>query len=229
MCLVLKDDALKNELITTIKNYNFSEMDGRDGFLNFKNLIDSWLDLQSVIINVAVSAAKSSVSDLKKDTEKFLRDGIPQDAVLELRELATSIKNINRRYSTGVLSPEKVIKLNKIEVLQYLNEKNLEINRLISNSDVKILYKLEHLSSEYINPYINPITKKKLININLARQGVDSFFNESNTASNVSIDKSILFDKWKRKFIKLEKNSLRKYYINKYLQDPINFVFPVKL
>jgi hypothetical protein len=68
----------------------------------------------SFLINITVSAAKYRISYLKKDTEKFLRDGIPQEEVLELRELATSIKNCNRSYSTGVLSPDKVIKLNKI-------------------------------------------------------------------------------------------------------------------
>jgi len=43
----------------------------------------------SFLINITVSAAKYRISYLKKDTEKFLRDGIPQEEVLELRELAT--------------------------------------------------------------------------------------------------------------------------------------------
>lgn len=223
VCLVLKDKVFLDEITDTIKNYNYTEMDSYPDHLNFKTLLSSWLDLQSVLINISVSAAKYRISDLKKDTEKFLRDGIPQEEVLELRELATSIKNINRTYSIGVLSPDNVRKLNKIEILKYLDQKNKEINLLIKDSPVSTLYKLENLSTEYINP----ITKKKLIN--LAKAGVEEYYKNLPDDKSLIIDKRVLFDKWKRRFLKLEKISIRKTFINKYLQSPNEFVFPVKM
>lgn len=223
VCLVLKDNVFLDEINTTIKNYNFSEMDAYPDHLNFKDLLGSWLDLQSYLINISVSAAKYRISDLKKDTEKFLRDGIPQEEVLELRELATSIKNINRLYSTGVLSPDKIINLNKIEILKFLDKKNREIESLVNNSSVSILYKLENLSTEYINP----ITKKKLIN--LAKAGIEEFYKDVPSDKSLIVDRRVLYDRWRRRFLKLEKISIRKTFINKYLQSPTEFVFPVKM
>lgn len=223
VCLVLKEDVFLEEIYDTIKNYNYSEMDSYPDHINFKTLLNNWLDLQSVLINITVSAAKYRISDLKKDTEKFLRDGIPQEEVLELRELATSIKNLNRSYSTGVLSPEKVIKLSKIEILKHLDQKNKEITALINNSSVSTLYKLENLSTEYISP----ITKKKLIN--LAKAGVEEFYKSFPNDKTLIIDKRVLYDRWKRRFLKLEKISIRKEYILKYLKSPSDFIFPVKM
>jgi hypothetical protein len=223
VCLVLKDEIFLNEIHDTIKNYNYSEMDSYADHLNFKSLLNSWLDLQSVLINITVSAAKYRISDLKKDTEMFLRDGIPQEEVLELRELATSIKNLNRIYSTDVLSPDKVTKLSKIEILKHLEDKSRKINQLINESKVSILYKLEHLSTEYINP----ITKKKLIN--LAKAGVEEFYKDLPDDKSLIVDKRVLYDRWKRRFLKLEKLSVRKTMIDKYLQSPSEFIFPVKM
>lgn len=91
VCIVLKYNDFIEELKKVINNYKFDEFYSVGNCLNFKDLIDSWLDYQSIIINVSVSAAKYRISDLKKDTEKFLRDVIPQDAVLGLRELATTL------------------------------------------------------------------------------------------------------------------------------------------
>lgn len=85
------------------------------------------------------------MSDLKKDTERFLRDGIPDTEVLELRELATTIKNVNRKYSTGILSPVSVTKLTKIDILRNLELKNREIDELIRKSPVEVFYKLDNL------------------------------------------------------------------------------------
>lgn len=223
VCLVLKDKIFLDEIYDTIKNYNFSEMDSYPDHKNFKDLLNSWLDLQSYLINISVSAAKYRISDLKKDTEMFLRDGIPQEEVLELRELAISIKNLNRSYSTGVLSPDKINKLSKIEILGYLEEKNKQITSLINKSSVSTLYKLENLSTEYINP----ITKKKLIN--LAKAGIDEFFQDAPSDKSLIVDKRVLYDRWKRRFLKLEKISIRKIHISNYLESRNDFIFPVKL
>lgn len=223
VCIVLKDEDFSNELKELCLDYNFSEFDSRGSNGSFKSLLDSWLDLQSISINISVSAAKYRISNLKKDTEMFLRDGIPLDEVIGLRELATKIRNINRDYSQGVLSPENVKMLTKIDTLKLLDERSNKVNDLIKNSKHCTLYKLENLSSEYISPS----TKKKLIK--LARKGIESLCNDPQISGLSIFDKDALFNNWKRRFFKKEKISIRKVKILEYLNDRENFVFPVKL
>ena len=57
----------------------------------------------------------------KKEQELFLRDGLPKKAKDALCDLGLNIKIINFKYSTGELSSEKVVKLNKIERLRLVN------------------------------------------------------------------------------------------------------------
>jgi hypothetical protein len=63
--------------------------------------------------------------------------------VAGLQELTISIKNINRDYSTGAISPEKIKNLSKIKILTLLDQKTNEIE--LSKSKYATLYKLEHL------------------------------------------------------------------------------------
>lgn len=120
VALVLNDPSFFDELDEVIKGYDFHVMNSKGDAKNFKDLLTTWQDLQSNIIGVCISAAKYKISSLKKDIEKFLRSGIPDDLVVELRSLDITIKNINRTYSTGVLSPINIKNLTKIDVLQHL-------------------------------------------------------------------------------------------------------------
>lgn len=70
--LVLNDDDFKKELVDVIKNYDYNSMSGLSNCKNFKDLLTEWQDLQSTVINVAISAAKYKISDLKKRYRKIL-------------------------------------------------------------------------------------------------------------------------------------------------------------
>lgn len=72
-----------------------------DGRILFRDLLISWQDLQSVIINILISACKFRISDVKKDIEKFLRDGITDLEAAELREMDSKIRAINFSFSVS--------------------------------------------------------------------------------------------------------------------------------
>lgn len=221
--LVLKDSVFSKELDEVINDYDFREMDGNIKGNNFKKLLSSWLDLQSSLVNVSVSAAKYNISNLKKDSQKFLRDGISEEAQAGLRNLFDKIKDINRRYSTGILSPNNVKNLNKIEILTQLQLKQTEISDLITQSEVGTLYKILNLSSEYVSP----IVKKRLFN--KVNSEVAKVFEETPELEIVIGDRKILHDRWKRRYIRLAKISLRKIEVEKYLKEPSSYQLPSKL
>lgn len=221
--LVLKDQIFKDEMVRVINNYDYQEMDGVTKGINFRKLLTDWQDLQSTIINVAVSAAKYNISSVKKDTEKFLRDGIPEGLVIELRNLDTKVKDINRKFSTGILSPTNVRKLTKIEILTELERKNTEINNIVTTSGVAMLYKIMHLSSEYISP----ITKKRLRD--LAQTEIDKLYSSDSSYRNIVGEKRQIIERWKRRYIRLEKNSIRRREVIKYLELGDQYKLPAKL
>ena len=107
---------------------------------NFLNLLVKWQNLQSTIINIIVSAAKYSISDQKKDSEQYLKEGLLQEEKDALRDLALSIKSINFSFFTGLLSPENVKRINKIERLTLINERDSKIRDEINKSRYGVLY-----------------------------------------------------------------------------------------
>lgn len=64
---ILKDEIFKNELNSIAKVYDFNNMKNieEDGE-TFRDLINSWQNLQSVIINILISAYKYKILDFKK-------------------------------------------------------------------------------------------------------------------------------------------------------------------
>ena len=132
----------------------------------------------------------------KKDTALFLRDGIPEDLVIELRNLDVNVSNINRDYSLGERSPEKVKSKTKVEILQLLDERDRKILRLLNDSNAKTLYKLLNLSSEYVDP----IHKKRLSDLTIIE--VKKIFNGPDTGITSDEDRSAVIKTWKKKYLK---------------------------
>jgi hypothetical protein len=156
---ILKEKSFKEELEKVAKLYDFESMKSlADDGIGFRELLKEWQSFQSVIINIIVSSAKFKISSEKKDTEKFLKDGIQESEVAELRNLETEIRNINFLFSQGTLSPDKVKTLTKIERLQEIDKRDDSIASCIIKSPVGDLYRAMNLSSEYISP----IKKKKI-------------------------------------------------------------------
>lgn len=220
---IIKEKGFKDELESLIKCYNFEQMCGRDDDeLTFRNLLKSWQSLQSVIINILVSASKFKISYTKKDTEKFLKDGLETSTAAELRDLESKIRATNFEYSQGILSPDRVKKLSKIERLAEIDKRDTEISVLITDSKVGNLYKALNLSSEYISPI-----KKKRIS-SWVQAEVDSLLTEAEF-SGMKDDRQQLISKFTRRAYRFEKNSIRKLAVERYIKDPSTFKLPSKL
>merc|ERR1712232_128340 len=65
ICVVLKDEVFTSELNEVINLYDFDAMMPRNGGNTFNSLLSSWQGLQSIVINVIISAAKFSISHKK--------------------------------------------------------------------------------------------------------------------------------------------------------------------
>lgn len=220
---ILNDDLFEDEFRKVIKEYNFEQMIGRsDPELTFRNLLKDWQSLQSVIINIIVSASKFKISYAKKDAEKFLKDDLDEETIASLRELETKIRSINFEYSQGILSPLKVKELTKIERLKEIDDRDRKIFDLIKLSPVGNLYKAMNLSSEYITPM-----KKKQI-ASWVQCKVDELLSDKSFEL-LSSDRKTLISKFTRRAYRFEKTSIRKLAVERYVKDPEEFKLPVKL
>lgn len=221
--LVLGDEGMTKELHDLIKNYNFNEMSPRSGGILFKSLLEDWQSLQSVSINIAISAAKFKISNLKKESGKYLKDGIDEKAAAELQSLSDAIREVNRRFSMGKLSQENVKDLTKIQILRLLDERDDEISKIISVSNQQVLYKILNLSSEYLSPIVKRNVYKR------ASESVEELYAQNPDYAILVGDKQTIIDRWKRRYIKLAKISLRKTEVEKYLKDKSTYILPRKL
>lgn len=220
---VIKEKSFKNELDEVVQNYNFEQMNGRTlNDLSFRDLLKEWQAFQSVIINIIVSAAKCRISNTKKDTEKFLKDGIQDSMAAELRDLESKIRAVNFNFSQGILSPIEVKKLTKIERLCEIQKRDDEISSLITASSVGNLYRAINLSSEYISPI-----KKKKLSLWIQAQ-VDNLLS-SEEFKELNQDRKTLLAKFTRRAYRFEKSSVRKLAVESYLSDPNSFKLPSKL
>lgn len=220
---ILKENDFKNEVIDLSRKYDFNDLKEitSDG-LSFRKLLTEWLDLQSEIINIIVSACKYKISNFKKVTEKFLKDGISESEATELRDLEAKIRAINFDYSEGVLSPQNIKKLDKIERLKNINERDLKISKLIMRSQAGTLFRIINLSTEYISPI-----KKKRIALWVQKE-VDELL-EKDQYVNMTSDRSQLIAKFKKRALRYEKNSVRKLNVEKYITSRSDYKLPSKL
>lgn len=150
---ILQDSIFREDLMYVANNYNFRNMSPNDSIKGktFVNLLNEWKNENSIIINIIISACKYRISSFKKDMESFLKDGLTDSEVAGLRELDVAVKRINQRFSQGKLSQREIQKLNKIERLELIHEKDVEISFKISNSPYGTLFRIMNLSTEYIS------------------------------------------------------------------------------
>jgi len=222
ICAILKDDIFTSELKSVTTLYDFDVMTPTSGKQSFGDLLSDWQSLQSTIINVIISAAKYSISNQKKESELFLKDGLPATTEGELRDLGINIKNVNAEYSRGDLSPQNVILHTKIDKLRFIDDKNCKINRLISDSNVGDLYKTLKLSSEYLDP----IDKKRISNFCITE--VERAFAEDCNLSEMYGDVSQVVSKLRKRAFKTAVSSLKRECVIRYINDPASYVLPRK-
>jgi hypothetical protein len=163
-----------------------------------------------------------------------LKENIPEDRISALRELDTAISTINRKYSLGTLAPDKVRYLNKLEVLTELDKRNREIQILLTGGvdengrnnaphEESTLWRILNLSSEHISPII-----KRRLSL-LAETEVAKLFIENPRLQYEQGEQKQLSDKWKKRYIKMARLSVRKSQVEKFLSDENSYELPVKL
>lgn len=223
VCSVLNDEDLKEELKQVITNYDYISMTPKGGFSSFRDLLNTWQELQSILINVSVSAANYKIADLKKDSERFLKDSMSEETSLELRNLTDAIKAVNRRYSQGELSPINVQNLKKIEILSLIANRDDEVETLITNSNVELEYRITKLNSQYLSPLV----KRKIQN--LARKTVSDLYTSQADLSLIVGDIQTIEERWRKRFLRLSSISLRKEQLEKLSTNRESYQLPSKL
>lgn len=227
-CLIVvantfKDASYKRELDEIIKDYDFINMKPMsENGETFSTLLTRWQGLQSVAINILISACRYAIVDFKKSAEKFLKSGLTDSEVAELRDLESKIRAINFEYSEGVLSPNKIKMLSKIERLTKINERDEKISTLIKMSKVGTLFKILNLSSEYVSP----INKKRIQTWVDAE--VTAYLQEKDF-KNLKEDRVSIVSQMTRRAIKLEVMSLRRKNVELYINDKKMYKLPSKM
>lgn len=142
-----------------VRSYNFKDMRASDtGSLNFQELLDGWQKLQNMTIRIIVSGAHFRISDEKKSEVGFTIGSLNREETIGVVSLRKRVKDISRAYMEGPLSKSEVSKLNKIERLTIIQEKDDKIlSEINKSSDYSQLYKICCMNSDYL------LAKEKLI------------------------------------------------------------------
>jgi hypothetical protein len=152
---VLKDYA--DEIKMHFKNYDYVLMDSisGSGFKNMKMLLEQFQSLNSIRINSIISAAAIKISEYKEKSDSFYVTLLSRDQILGLSSLARDEKTIINKFEREKgLNPIDMKGMSKIQKLSLIDERNNAIERLISKSDVKTLYRISKLTTERIPPVI---------------------------------------------------------------------------
>jgi hypothetical protein len=220
---ILKDEIFISEFRELAVNYDFKEwVSKKEDGKSWRELLNEWQNLQSIVINIIISAAKYKISEEKKSSEKYLRESLLDSDLAELRELESNVRQVNFSYSQGVLSATNVKTLSKISRLKAIDERDEKISELIKKSPAGNLYRATTLTTEYINP----VEKKKILLI--VNKEIDELLSEEKF-SHLKKDRSILLSRFLKKALKIKKNILRQHEIEKYIKDPNSYVLPPKL
>lgn len=118
------------------------------------------------------------------------------------------------------MSENKVKDLTKIQILKLLEDRQAEVDKELMASNARTIYMIIHLTNEYVDP----VDKKKLER--LAAIKVKEFYD--NIEATELQDKSALVKKWRRKYLRSARLSIRKEQISRYLENPDEYILPRK-
>ena len=116
---ILKDENYSEEYYAVLKSYDFDTFSNNSN-VSWSDLVTSWSQDNSMIINIIISASKYNIMTLKKDEQDFVRSGLPEKEATGISELEAKVKAQQYEYtkSGGKLDSKSISKLTKIELFQ---------------------------------------------------------------------------------------------------------------
>lgn len=152
---ILRD--FKSEIEEIFKNYDYENMapEVSSGRLSFKQHLQRFQNLNSSRINAVISAASYKLSTFREKNESFYTGQLSVEEISELSTLSRGIKAIISKYErTKGLNPNEMKDMSKISKLTLIDSRDIEIEELVQNSKVSMLYRISKLTSERIPPVI---------------------------------------------------------------------------
>ena len=124
--------------------------------------------------------------------------------------LASLIKATDREYSMGPLLTEAIKNKTRIENLTLIDEHDRKIRHHRDNSAAYMLHRMTSLTTEYLDP------KFKMKMSKFAKEKVMERFKAETDSDSVFGDQSEIISSWRKKYLKVTKNSLVENELKKY-------------
>jgi hypothetical protein len=222
ICIAVVIPSFKDEIKTVINSYNFDAYEFTDkslGYGSFLAYLKTFQDLNSVRINSIISASGIRISKIAEKKDAYWRISLNAEEILEYSKVSRSIKNIITGYELDRgLSPGEVKGLSKIKRLQTIEERDIEIEKIIDASPISTIYRISKFNSERL-----PAVAKRNIYLS-SRKIANSVVSNSNAVgfeANELYDQT--FSKYTKEFTKMAVTTLRHNEIVKFKNNPADY------
>jgi hypothetical protein len=227
-CIAIALSSFREEIIEVMNQYDFNEMQFTNDNVNYVSLtsfLKSFQDLNSVRINTVISSAGIRISRSSEKKDAYWRISLSAEEISEYSKVSRAIKNVIIKYELEQsLAPNEIKKLTKVERLRTLEKRDLEIDRIIDNSAIPIIYRISKFNSERL-----PAVAKRKIYLS-ARAIANAAVLESGLSgydANELFEKE--FSKYTRDMSRMAVTTLRHNEIFKYKNDPSNYRLITKM
>jgi hypothetical protein len=186
LCLGYVLGDYKEEIIDHFKNYDYDKMVMKDGkiYNSFNQVLQFYQNLNSQRINCIISAASLKMSMFKEKSESYYTGMLELNETIKLSTLSREIKSkISEFERDRGLNPYDMRGMTKIGKLTVIDERDREIERLVANSEVGMIYKISKLTTERI-----PVVFKSKI-VLAAEKAAKEYVKENNLTGIEAKDK----------------------------------------
>lgn len=213
------------ELKDVILNYDFELIEKSDiKFKLFNEVLNSWLQFQSKIIQAIVSAARENISSKKEQFSSLDLSKLKKEERLKLNVLKDKVRIYFNEFKREKLNDTSIKNLKKHEIYKLYDERNTFIKeRIIGSAEyisVVTYYLIDKLNYEDVNPFI----KKKIFDG--AVEIVKDVYKEENLSKDSYLK---LVNKFNRKGIKIFLRKWKNKELDKYLINKEGYALPKKL
>jgi hypothetical protein len=221
---------LKDEIVEFINSYNFLEFIGKavvgEEDQSAVSYLKTFTDLNSIVINCVVSAASIKLTQIQEKKSAFWRSNLTRVETLGLSKISRDIKSVILRFEKDhSLNPVDVKNLSKIEKLTTIEKRDLEIEKIINESQYSTLYRITKFNSERLSP----VSKRRIFHASrkIAEAEVLNSGVTNKLAANELFDKT--FYEMQRSLSRKAVSTLISAEIDKYKKAPLEYKFLKKI